>query len=181
MLGKVESRRRRGWQRMRRLDGLTNSVDTNLGKLCEMVRDREAGMLQSTGSLRVGHDWASELNWNSISEPSSWKTNLRWQHITKETKQHISMYVVVVAVYLAQSRLILCDPVDCSLPGSSVHGISWARILEWVATYMQLKKWAKTNLSFSDAFAEELMLLNCGVGEDSWESLGLQGDPTSPS
>ena len=28
--------------------------------------------------------------------------------------------------------------------------------------------------------AEELMLLNCGVGEDSWESLGLQGDPTSP-
>ena len=28
---------------------------------------------------------------------------------------------------------------------------------------------------------EELMLLNCGVGEDSWESLGLQGDPTSPS
>ena len=27
---------------------------------------------------------------------------------------------------------------------------------------------------------EELMLLNCGVGEDSWESLGLQGDPTSP-
>ena len=29
--------------------------------------------------------------------------------------------------------------------------------------------------------AEELMLLNCGVGEDSWESLGLQGDPTSPS
>ena len=52
-------------------------------------------------------------------------------------------------------------------PGSSVHGISWARILEWVATYMQLKKWAKTNLSFSDAFAEELMLLNCSVGEDS--------------
>ena len=34
----------------------------------------------------------------------------------------------------------------------------------------------KRNLS-----AEELMLLNCGVGEDSWESLGLQGDPTSPS
>ena len=29
--------------------------------------------------------------------------------------------------------------------------------------------------------AEELMLLTCGVGEDSWESLGLQGDPTSPS
>ena len=32
-----------------------------------------------------------------------------------------------------------------------------------------------------DQFAKELMLLNCGGGEDSWESLGLQGDPTSPS
>ena len=40
------------------------------------------------------------------------------------------------------------------------------------------------NLSFVceyDDEIEELMLLNCGVGEDSWESLGLQGDPTSPS
>ena len=34
---------------------------------------------------------------------------------------------------VAQSCLTLCDPVDCSLPGSSVHGISQARILEWVA------------------------------------------------
>ena len=36
-----------------------------------------------------------------------------------------------VTVLVAQSRLILCDPMDCSLPGSSVHGILQARILEW--------------------------------------------------
>ena len=36
-------------------------------------------------------------------------------------------------------------------------------------------------LDYKENSAEELMLLNCGVGEDSWESLGLQGDPTSPS
>ena len=76
-LGKTESRRRRGRQRMRRLDGITNSMDMSLSKLQEMVKDREVG--------RAAVHEVADKNWTQLS-------NNRGAHRDAEEQRELSRH-----------------------------------------------------------------------------------------
>ena len=65
MLGGIGDRRR-GWQRMRWLDGIADSMGMSLSKLRELVMDREARRAAIHGSQRIRHDWVTELNWTEL-------------------------------------------------------------------------------------------------------------------
>ena len=77
ILGRIEGRKRRGWQRMRWLDGITDSMDMGLGGLRELVINREVWRAAIHGLQRVRHDWVTELNWIPFMRaPCSWSIQL---------------------------------------------------------------------------------------------------------
>ena len=75
MLGKIECGRRRGWPRMRWLDGITNSMAWVWLKSGSQWWIGRPCVLQFMGSQRVGHDWATELNWTELVFPSPWSSS----------------------------------------------------------------------------------------------------------
>ena len=63
MLEKIDGRRRRGWQRMRWLDGMTDSMDVSLSEFRELLMGKEAWRAVIHGVTKIRHDWVTELNW----------------------------------------------------------------------------------------------------------------------
>ena len=90
MLGKTESRRRSGWQRMRWLDGITDSIDMSLSRFWELGMDRDC-VLQSIGSQRVRHDWATELNWTLSCLTSNSHEFVSFSHVVQSLYYGISV------------------------------------------------------------------------------------------
>ena len=136
MLGKIEGKRRRGQEKMKRLNGITNIMYKNLCKLWEMVRDREAwhaavhGVTKSPNMpWRLNHRVAV---WGNLDNRIRTRTTDKGGHYIT-IKGSIDQEDVLCCTKLLQLCLTLWDPMDHSLPGSSVHRILQARILEWVA------------------------------------------------
>ena len=90
MLAKTEDRRRRGRQRMRWLDGITNSMELVWVDSRSWWWTGRPGVLQFMGSERVGHDWATELNWTEVLWASWVKPILiNWNQMTRVLVSHM--------------------------------------------------------------------------------------------
>ena len=140
------------------------------------------GGLQSMGLLRVRHDWATSLSlfthalekeMATLSNTLAWKIpwteepvrlqSMGLQRVGHDWATSLSYCFTLLWSFLLYNKVIQLYVHIYPLPLDHTIMVMWV-----MKIFLKLS-------------TEELMFLNCGVWEDSWESLGLQGDPTSPS
>ena len=147
MLGGIWGRRRRGCQRMRWLDGISDSMDVSQSELREMVMDRDACVLRFMGLQRVGHDWATELNWTEHFKyfwlPENFSLwNPPWVWMPSNIIFWVCVYTCVYLFILLKAK-ILCSPTPLFAGGKRDYKTTQAmRIiaLDWTWTFRRFQR-----------------------------------------
>ena len=123
MLGKIEGGRRRGWQRMRWLDGITDSMDMSLVNSGSWWWTGRPGMLWFMGSQKVGHNWATELNWTEAINVSEYTDGLLVTPLCTTLSSPCSIPQNLVALFALNSEIFLLKSVESqySLQTSILH------------------------------------------------------------
>ena len=179
MLGKIEGKRRRGQPRMKWLDSITKLMDMNLSKLWEIVKDRETwhtavyGVAKSRTRLS---DWTTtgtrcifshKIYAIKYALDVQRRTPVFLKEAWEESHTHSHTHTRNVSFSVVSDSL--WHPMDCSSPGSSVHGILQVRLLEWVAiSYSRGCSWPRdrTQVSCVSCIGRQ-NLYNCAT----WEAI----------